>query len=172
MAHSVNINQTSNNRSINRSADRSISATRQMAKNKNSRASLAARVFSRNLPHRLIRTGIWRGVNRSASRYGENGESFSSHAPAFSPPIRDIRRSIACENISRGGRISRTAALASTVEVWVASAPDAPHLSALDAAGTARRQQALKRRLADRVRAQARRVTRPGARVAARSEPE
>ena len=55
------------------------------------------------LRHRLIRTGIWRGVNRSASRYGENGESFSSHAPAFSPPIRDIRRSIACENISRGG---------------------------------------------------------------------
>ena len=49
----------------------------------------------------LIRTGIWRGVNRSASRYGENGESFSSHAPRFFPADRTCRRSIvrACENI-------------------------------------------------------------------------
>ena len=122
------------------------------------------------LPHRLIRTGIWRGVNRSASAYGENGESFSSHAPAFSPPIRHADAASRAKISPAAVRISRTAALASTVEVWVASAPDAPHLSALDAAGTARRQQALKRRRADRVRAQARRVTRPGARLAARSE--
>ena len=82
------------------------------------------------LRHRLIRTGIWRGVNRSASRYGENGESFSSHAPAFSPPIRHADAASRAKISPAAVRISRTAALASTVEVWVASAGRATPLGA------------------------------------------